>query len=147
MSHGPFDQPKGIQRKGHVFTSSAVRTRVVSKREREPRALSAKGKGRGKDRKRSRGVKDLRTFPAGMFSLIPGFLGGGASIFLPFRSCSRVLVSRTWKWKWKWVWQAKMVEQTTNRCSLSECAFDRYVYALLVQLRGVRCRSFSEELG
>jgi hypothetical protein len=90
-------------------------------------------------------MNDLRTLPAGIFSLIPGFLGGGASIFLPLHSCSRVLVSRTWKWKWKWVWQAKMVVQTTNRCSLIECAFDRYEYALLVQLQGVRRRSFHKE--
>jgi hypothetical protein len=39
-------------------------------------------------------MRDLRTLPAGIFSLIPGFLGGGASIFLPLHSCLRVLVSR-----------------------------------------------------
>lgn len=116
MSHGPFDRPKGKRERDMFSLRQLSRLELYQREKGSLEPFRQKEKDEERIVKRSRGVKDLRTFPAGMFSLIPGFLGGGASIFLPFHSCLRVLVSRTWKWKW--VWLAKMVVQTTNRCSL-----------------------------
>jgi hypothetical protein len=46
-----------------MFSLHQLSAQSMPKREREPRALSAKGEGGGKDRKRSRGVKRLTDVP------------------------------------------------------------------------------------